>query len=66
MKKLFCGLVAGFAASLSVAQDTGATKHVVVLHAARMLDVAAGKIALPRSCVNAISVKTPPTIEAVT
>ncbi|MBB5342943.1 imidazolonepropionase-like amidohydrolase [Edaphobacter lichenicola] len=56
MKKLLCGLVcevgwglvAGFAASaICLAQDAGATKHVVVLHAARMLDVAAGRLVAP-------------------
>ncbi|WP_433963808.1 amidohydrolase family protein [Tunturiibacter gelidiferens] len=47
MKKLLCGLVAGFAASLCVAQDAASAKHVVVLHAARMLDVAAGKVVAP-------------------
>src|ERR1700729_355177 len=44
MKKLFCGMVIGLMASSCVAQDGGAVKHVVVLRAARMLDVAAGKV----------------------
>ncbi|NYF52778.1 metal-dependent hydrolase family protein [Tunturiibacter gelidoferens] len=52
MKKLLCGLVcglvAGFAAlAICLAQDAGPAKHVVVLHAARMLDVAAGKLVAP-------------------
>jgi imidazolonepropionase-like amidohydrolase len=52
MKKLLCGLVyglvAGFAASaICLAQDAAPAKHVVVLHAARMLDVAAGKVVAP-------------------
>ncbi len=36
-----------FAAVSCAAQDAGTAKHVVVLHAARMLDVAAGKIVAP-------------------
>jgi imidazolonepropionase-like amidohydrolase len=47
MKKLLCGMVIAFAAGSCVAQEVGAAKHVVVLHAARMLDVAAGKVVAP-------------------
>jgi imidazolonepropionase-like amidohydrolase len=47
MKILLCGLAIGVAAVSGIAQETGATKHVVVLHAARMLDVAGGRIVTP-------------------
>src|ERR1700760_2549397 len=47
MKKLFCGMVVGLAGAACAAQDAGVAKHVTVLHAARMLDVAAGKIVAP-------------------
>jgi imidazolonepropionase-like amidohydrolase len=47
MKKLVCGLVAGFAVALCVAQDAAPSKRTVVLHASRMLDVSAGKIVAP-------------------
>jgi imidazolonepropionase-like amidohydrolase len=47
MKKLFCGMVVGLAAVACAAQDAGAAKHVTVLRAARMLDVAAGKVVSP-------------------
>jgi imidazolonepropionase-like amidohydrolase len=47
MKKLFCGMVVGLVGVSCVAQDAGAAKHVTVLHAARMLDVAEGKIVAP-------------------
>jgi imidazolonepropionase-like amidohydrolase len=48
MKNLFCGMVVGLAASSCLGQqDAVAVKHVVVLHAARMLDVAAGRVASP-------------------
>src|SRR5277367_6614623 len=47
MKKLFCGMVVGLAAASCVAQDAGAAKHAVVLRAARMMDVAAGKVVAP-------------------
>ncbi len=46
MKNLVCSLALGLAASC-LAQETGAPKHVVVLHAARMLDVADAKIITP-------------------
>ena len=48
MKKLLCGLVAGFAVTaICLAQDAGSAKHVVVLRAARMLDVSVGKMVAP-------------------
>jgi imidazolonepropionase-like amidohydrolase len=47
MKILLCGLAIGMAAVSGIAQETGATKHVVVLHAARMLDVTQGRIVTP-------------------
>ena len=47
MKKLFCGMVVGLVGVSCAAQDAGAAKHVTVLHAARMLDVAEGKIVAP-------------------
>lgn len=51
MKKLFCGMVVGLAGISCAAQDAGAAKHVTVLRAARMLDVAAGKIVVPGELV---------------
>ena len=47
MKNLLYGLVFGVAAASCAAQGTGAVQHTVVLRAARMLDVAAGKIVSP-------------------
>ena len=47
MKNLVCGLVLGLAAASCVAQGAPVEKHVVVLRAARMLDVAAGKVVSP-------------------
>jgi imidazolonepropionase-like amidohydrolase len=47
MKNLFCGLVIGAAAASCLAQVPDASKQVVVLHAARMLDVAGEKIVTP-------------------
>jgi len=47
MKNLMCGLVVGLAAVSSSAQSAGTGKHVVVLRAARMLDVAAGRVVSP-------------------
>ncbi len=47
MKNFVCGLAIGLAAMSCLAQGAGAPKHVVVLHAARMLDVAGGKIVTP-------------------
>jgi imidazolonepropionase-like amidohydrolase len=50
MKKLFCGMVVGLTAVSCVAQvgqDPSPEKRLVVLRAARMLDVAAGKIVAP-------------------
>jgi imidazolonepropionase-like amidohydrolase len=47
MKNTVCALVLGLVAVSCAAQETGATKHVVVLRAARMLDVAAGKVVSP-------------------
>jgi len=46
MNKLFCGMVVGMAATC-LAQGSDAPKHIVVLHASRMLDVAGGKIVTP-------------------
>ncbi len=40
-------MVLGVVAASCTAQGTGAPKHVVVLHAARMLDVAGGRIVSP-------------------
>jgi imidazolonepropionase-like amidohydrolase len=47
MKNLVCWMVLGVVAASCTAQGTGAPKHVVVLHAARMLDVAGGRIVSP-------------------
>jgi imidazolonepropionase-like amidohydrolase len=47
MKNLLCGLAVGLATVSGISQATGAARHVVVLHAARMLDVAAGKVVTP-------------------
>jgi imidazolonepropionase-like amidohydrolase len=47
MKNLVCGMVLGMAVASCAAQGTGAPKHVVVLHAARMLDVAGERIVTP-------------------
>jgi imidazolonepropionase-like amidohydrolase len=47
MKNLICGLVFGLAAVSCPAQETAAAKPIVVLRAARMLDVAAGKVVSP-------------------
>jgi imidazolonepropionase-like amidohydrolase len=47
MKNLVCGLVVGVAAMSCLAQGTGASKNAVVLHAARLLDVAGEKIVTP-------------------
>jgi imidazolonepropionase-like amidohydrolase len=47
MKNFICGLAVGFSMMSCLAQDGGAAKHVVVIHAARMLDVAGGKIMAP-------------------
>jgi imidazolonepropionase-like amidohydrolase len=47
MKNLFCGLVLGAAALSCPAQLPDTSKQVVVLHAARMLDVAGEKIVTP-------------------
>jgi imidazolonepropionase-like amidohydrolase len=47
MKKLFCWMVVGLAGVACAAQEAGVAKHVTVLHAARMLDVAAGKVVAP-------------------
>jgi imidazolonepropionase-like amidohydrolase len=46
MKNFLCGLALGLAAVSCAAQETG-VKHAVVLHAARLLDVAAGRIVTP-------------------
>ncbi len=46
MKNLVCGLALGMTWSC-LAQGVGAPEHVVVLHAARMLDVAGAKIVMP-------------------
>ena len=47
MKTFVCGLVIGMAAISCLAQGASAPTHVVVLHAARMLDVAGGRIVTP-------------------
>ena len=47
MKKLFCGMVVGLAGVSCAGQGADVAKHVTVLHAARMLDVAAGKVVAP-------------------
>jgi imidazolonepropionase-like amidohydrolase len=47
MKKFVCGLAVGFAAVSCLAQGTEATRHAVVLHAARLLDVAGGSVVTP-------------------
>src|ERR1700679_225306 len=47
MKNLVCGLTWGLAAVSCAAQETAAAKPIVVLRAARMLDVAAGKVVSP-------------------
>jgi imidazolonepropionase-like amidohydrolase len=47
MKNLICGLAIGLAAVSCLAQAVGTPKHVVVLHAARMLDVTGGNIVMP-------------------
>jgi imidazolonepropionase-like amidohydrolase len=47
MKKLICGFAISIAALSCLAQEGIAPKHVVVLHAARMLDVANGKVVTP-------------------
>ena len=47
MKNLVCGLTLGLVAVSCAAQETAAAKPIVVLRAARMLDVAAGKVVSP-------------------
>jgi imidazolonepropionase-like amidohydrolase len=47
MKNLVCGLAIGLAAVSGLAQGAASPKSVVVLHAARMLDVADGRIVTP-------------------
>ncbi|WP_158942978.1 amidohydrolase family protein [Granulicella sp. S190] len=47
MRKLFGGIILGVAAASCAAQDAGLAKHAVVVRAARMLDVAAGKVVSP-------------------
>jgi imidazolonepropionase-like amidohydrolase len=47
MKNIVCALVLGLAAVSCAAQERGAAKHAVVLHASRMLDVAGGRIVTP-------------------
>jgi imidazolonepropionase-like amidohydrolase len=47
MKNLVCGLAIGLTALSCLAQAVGTPEHVVVLHAARMLDVAGEKIVTP-------------------
>jgi imidazolonepropionase-like amidohydrolase len=47
MKNFVCGLAIGLAAMSCGAQGPVGAGHVVVLHAARMLDVAGGKIVSP-------------------
>jgi len=47
MKNLVCGLAIGLVALSCLAQAVGTPEHVVVLHAARMLDVGGEKIVTP-------------------
>jgi imidazolonepropionase-like amidohydrolase len=47
MKNIVCWLAVGVAAMSCLAQGTDVTKHVVVLHAAGMLDVAGGRLVAP-------------------
>jgi imidazolonepropionase-like amidohydrolase len=47
MKNMICGLVLGLTTVCCAAQGSEAGKHVVVLRAARMLDVGAGRIVSP-------------------
>jgi imidazolonepropionase-like amidohydrolase len=47
MKNIVCGLAMGMAAMSCLGQGASAPQHVVVLHAARMLDVAGGRIVAP-------------------
>jgi imidazolonepropionase-like amidohydrolase len=47
MKIFVCGLVLGMVTVFGLAQETGAAKDALVLHAARLLDVAAGRIVSP-------------------
>src|ERR1700733_13490375 len=47
MKNIVCALVLRLAAVSCAAQEARAAKHAVVLHAARMLDVAGGRIVTP-------------------
>jgi imidazolonepropionase-like amidohydrolase len=47
MKNFLAGLVVGLAAVSCVAQEQAAVRRVVVLHAARVLDVAAGRVVSP-------------------
>ena len=47
MKNFVCGMIVGLTAVGCQAQGTTATQHRVVLHAARMLDVAGGRVVTP-------------------
>jgi hypothetical protein len=47
MKNFVYGLAVGLSAVSCLAQEAGVPKHIVVLHAARMLDVAGGRIVTP-------------------
>lgn len=47
MKTIACTLLVGFTASVAVAQTAAAPDHIVVLHAARILDVAGGNVLTP-------------------
>src|SRR6202035_3607714 len=47
MKNIVCGFAVGMAAMSCLGQGTDVTKHVVVLHAVRMLDVADGRVVTP-------------------
>ena len=51
MRTFFAGLVAGLAAASCLGQGPVVAKHVVVLRAARMLDVASGKVVAPGEVV---------------
>jgi imidazolonepropionase-like amidohydrolase len=73
MRNLVCGLAIGLAAVSCLAQAVGTPKHVVVLHAARMLDVAGGNIVMPgevlvegdRIVAAGTHVERPPEAEAI-
>src|SRR5215467_6446498 len=49
MRNFVCGLTVGITTVSCLAQGTGTPKRVVVLHAARMLDVDSGRVVSPGS-----------------